>query len=95
MIIDDIQRDLGERVRQLRIRRGLTQRELSSLANCGISAVQNLERGKGTTLETLIRALHALGAGDDLRALAPMPSVSPMAQLRGIKRARRASRKRR
>lgn len=87
--IAEDQRDLGERLRQLRIRAGLTQQGLADKANTGIRAIRNLERGEGTTVETLIRALRALGAEADLLAIAPLPSVSPMAMLRGIKRPRR------
>lgn len=92
--IDKTQHALGERIRQLRIRVGLTQAELAERANTGIRAVRNLERGEGTTLETLIRALHALGAEDDLKAIAPKPSISPMAKLRGLKHPRRVRRAR-
>lgn len=92
--VDETQHVLGERIRQLRIRVGLTQAELAERANTGIRAVRNLERGEGTTLETLIRTLRALGAEDDLKAIAPMPSISPMAKLRGLKHPRRVRRPR-
>jgi transcriptional regulator with XRE-family HTH domain len=89
------QEDLGERVRQLRIRSGLTQAELAAQANTGLRAIRNLETGSGTTVETLIRALLAMGRESDLQTLAPMPSVSPMAQLRQSRHPRRAGTTRR
>jgi len=85
----EIQGSLGERIRDLRIRVGLSQLETAEKANIGVRAIHNLENGTGTTLDTLVRVLRALGAEDDLRAIAPMPSVSPMQVLRQSRRPRR------
>ena len=82
--------DLGERIRDLRIRSGLTQLELSAKANLGVRAIHNLENGLGTTLDTLIRVMRALGVEGELKAIAPMPSVSPMQVLRQTTRPQRA-----
>jgi transcriptional regulator with XRE-family HTH domain len=85
-----VQAELGERIRDLRIRVGLSQLEAAEKANIGVRAIHNLENGSGTTLDTLVRVLRALGAEDDLRAIAPMPSISPMQVLRQNRRPRRA-----
>lgn len=77
-------------MRQLRIRSGLTQQELAAQANTGVRAIRNLETGAGTMLETLIRALAAMNSAHELQAIAPLPSVSPMAQLRQSRRPQRA-----
>lgn len=90
MSVRQVQHDLGERMRQLRIRSGLTQEELAAQANIGLRAIRNLETGSGTTVATLIRALAAMGSAHELQAIAPLPSVSPMAQLRQSRHPRRA-----
>jgi transcriptional regulator with XRE-family HTH domain len=72
---------LGSQLRQLRIEADLTQAQLATRADLGLSTVRGLERGSGTLL-SLIRSLRALGRTDWLELLAPEPSVSPIEQLR-------------
>lgn len=81
--------DLGERIRDQRIRLGYSQVELAALANIAPRSLQTLESGQNSTTQTLVRVLKALGSVEDLRAVAPLPSVSPMAALRRTKRAQR------
>src|SRR5687768_14846205 len=54
--------NLGERLRAVRKRRGLTQRELASLSGVSLSLVRKLEQGEreDTRLETLRRLAAAL-----------------------------------
>jgi HTH-type transcriptional regulator / antitoxin HipB len=53
--------ELGLLVRRARKERRLTQIELAEQANVARSAVQKLERGRGTvTLETTLKLLRAL-----------------------------------
>ena len=62
--------------------------------DAGISRVTlaNLEAGRGSTVLTLIRTLKALGAEHDLQALAPHPTISPMAMLQQPKGRARGNR---
>ncbi|WP_190856090.1 helix-turn-helix transcriptional regulator [Actinomadura sp. RB99] len=55
-------RSVGERLRAVRKRRGLTQRELSSLSGVSISLIRKLEQGEkeDTRLETLRKLASAL-----------------------------------
>jgi transcriptional regulator with XRE-family HTH domain len=89
---------LGDRVRQARIARNLDQAELAELADVSVGAVSNLERGKGSSVRTLIRVLRALGRTDWIASLAPAVGVSPMQLLRSKQKApqprARASRRR-
>ena len=48
----------------------------------GLSALKNLEAGKGTTLKTLLKVLKALDRVNWLDALTPTVSVSPLRMLR-------------
>jgi transcriptional regulator with XRE-family HTH domain len=80
--VDDWEATLGEQVRRVRIARNLDQARMAKLADVSVGAVSNLERGKGSSLRTLISILRALGRTDWLESLAPSVGVSPMQLLR-------------
>ncbi len=80
---------LGDQIRRVRIASNLDQARLAELADVSIGAVSNLERGKGSSLRTLIGVLRALGRVDWLESLAPAVAVSPMQLLRAKQRAPR------
>ena len=86
---------LGERISRLRIRKALTQAELASRAGVSPRALGDLERGRGSSLITYVSVLKALDALSSPDALAPAPTISPMALLRTQKaEPKRAPRKR-
>ena len=78
----ELQQDLGVALRNLRINRGLKQVEVAAKAGIALRSLANMERGAGSTIETLVRTLNALGAADVIAKLAPPPQVSPLAMLR-------------
>lgn len=84
--IEEWEAALGDQIRRVRIGRNLDQAGLAELANVSIGAVSNLERGKGSSLRTLISVLRALGRTEWLESLAPAVSVSPMQLLRSKQR---------
>jgi len=90
--IGELQAQLGEQLRQLRISRSLTQ--ISAAEKAGISerAIKDLEAGRGSTVETFLRVLKALDSLAGLDLLVPTPSVSPLALLRHAKPRRRVRR---
>jgi transcriptional regulator with XRE-family HTH domain len=73
---------VGEAMRRLRVQRQLTQRDLASKADVSPQSIAKLERAEGSTLETLVRALHALKATEFIENLAPRARVSPIELLR-------------
>lgn len=73
---------LGRQVRAARVAGGLDQAQLASLANVSLATLSNLERGKGSTLKTVVAVARALGRTDWLENLAPDVTVSPMQMLR-------------
>ena len=91
---EEIQELLGERVRRLRLNRNQDQAHVAAKAGVSERALRGLEAGAGSQLITLIRVLKALEALGSLDALAPAPSVSPMAMLGRGKAPQRASRPR-
>lgn len=92
---EEIQTQLGERVRRLRLNRNQDQAQVAAKAGVSERALRGLETGKGSQLITLIRVLKALEALDSLNALAPEPSISPMTMLKRGQAPQRASRPRR
>jgi transcriptional regulator with XRE-family HTH domain len=86
--------DLGEQMRALRLRANLDQITLAERAGIGLTAVKNLESGKGATVKTLIKALRALDRATWLSSLAPQVSISPLQMLNAKPARQRASRPR-
>lgn len=87
---------LGERLRQLRVERNLTQAEMAAAADISIQSMRRLETGESGTIATLLRVLKALEAGHLLDPLLHTPLVSPMMMLqRGRSTPKRARRSRR
>jgi transcriptional regulator with XRE-family HTH domain len=91
---EELQQELGERIRRLRIDRNLSQAELAGKAGVSLKTLRNLEQGAGSSVETLLRTLKALGVADVIGALAPVPVVSPLALLKGSAPPRRVRRSR-
>jgi len=91
---EDWEIQLGEQVRNLRLRDNLDQQSLATHAGIGLSALKNLESGKGATLKTLIKTLRALNRADWLETLAPNVSISPLQMLKTQPVRQRASRPR-
>ena len=85
LTIDEWEVVVGEHVRAARIASDLNQTGLAAIANVSIGALSNLERGKGSSLKTLIAVARALGRTDWLNALAPPVTVSPLQMLRAKK----------
>jgi transcriptional regulator with XRE-family HTH domain len=58
---DDLQRALGQRVRQLRLDRRLTLEEVATRSGCSLGSLSQIERGLGNpSFGTLVRISHAL-----------------------------------
>jgi hypothetical protein len=86
---NELQGILGKQLRELRISKNLDQITTAEKAGISERALRNLEAGRGSSVETLLRFLKALESLDGLRLLAPKPSVSPLALLRHAGKARR------
>lgn len=80
---------VGEQIRDGRIASDLDQARLAALANVSVATLSNLERGKGSSLKTIVAVVRALGRTDWLEALAPPLIVSPIQMLRGKRKSPR------
>jgi transcriptional regulator with XRE-family HTH domain len=88
---DEWEAQLGQSLRELRLRQNIAQRQFAERADVALNVVKNLEGGKGATVSSLIKVLRALGREDWLHTLAPQVSVSPMQMLKDKPGRRRAS----
>jgi transcriptional regulator with XRE-family HTH domain len=73
--------EVGTRIRALRMDRNIEQDDLAQRAGVSTKALRRLELGRGSTLDTFLRALKGLEALDGLDALAPRPTINPLALL--------------
>jgi transcriptional regulator with XRE-family HTH domain len=91
---DELQVNLGERLRRLRLLRNIDQRAAAGKAGISEKALRNLESGNGSTVETLLRTLKALGYTQGIEMLAPETTVDPLALLHRAKPPQRVRRSR-
>jgi len=89
----ELEAQVGEHFRSLRLRANIQQVDLALRADVSLSAIKNLETGKGTTLRTVVRVAKALGRTDWLDSLGPEISVSPLEMLKNRPQRQRAARK--
>jgi len=90
---DELQAVFGKQLKELRISKNLDQITTAEKAGISEKALRNLEIGRGSSIETLVRVLKALDSLDGLRLLAPKSSVSPLALLRHSGASRRRVRR--
>ena len=86
LTVEEWETVIGGQVRTARVAGGIDQAQLASLANVSLATLSNLERGKGSSLKTVIAVARALGRTDWLENLAPAVTVSPMQMLRAKQR---------
>jgi transcriptional regulator with XRE-family HTH domain len=78
---EELEVQLGQQIRALRLRRNVDQQSLAAQAGVALSALKNVESGKGATLKTLLKVLRALDRLDWLKSLSPAVSISPLQML--------------
>lgn len=101
---DDIEREIGEKVRALRLQRNLDQATVAEQSGISVRALRNLEKGAGSTLRTLLVVMRALGRVHWFESMAPVATINPLSLPRksaqrqratatSVKQAQEASRK--
>lgn len=89
MTDNGIKAEIGGRIKSLRLRKNLTQQQLSEATALSLNSIKSLESGKGK-MHTLIAVLRELGAFETLDNFIPETLVSPLelAKRQGKKRQR-------
>jgi transcriptional regulator with XRE-family HTH domain len=90
---DAVLKQLGERLLQYRLNKNMTQTALAKEAGISSRTINRVEHGQSTQLSNLIRLLRSLDLLQNLNALIPEPTPSPIQQmkLRGKSRKRASS----
>ena len=81
--------ELGQRLRETRLRLLLTQAVVAGEAGLAVNTVKNLENGKGT-LASMVAVMRVLEALQPLNGLLPVPGISPLMKLHQSKPRQRA-----
>lgn len=89
---EEMEAELGEKLRRLRLNKNLDQQTLAERSGVSVRALRNLESGQGSSLKTLIRVLRSLGRESWLQTVAPMATINPLTLTRAAKPRQRASR---
>lgn len=82
---------LSTRLKQYRLLRNMTQKELALAADVGLSTVQRLENGQSISLDFFIKIVMALGAVQELSPLfvQKMSSIAELEQDTQLKQRQR------
>jgi transcriptional regulator with XRE-family HTH domain len=75
---EEMEAALGANLKALRLDLNIDQQTVAGRAGISVSALKNLENGKGSTVRTLVATLRALGRADWLATIAPIASINPL-----------------
>lgn len=82
---DAILRQIGSKLKDLRIEKNMKQKELADAAGVSVFTISSIENGKTTSLLTVIQLLRALEHLDYLDSFFQEESISPVAYARLMK----------
>jgi len=88
---EEIEADLGEKIKQYRLMKNIDQRDLAERAGVSVRALRNLEGGRGSSVHTLVRIARALGRESWFDTIAPAATISPLNMTRSPAGRQRAS----
>ena len=78
MTTPSILREMGARLKEYRLRKGLMQSELAESAGVGVGTIAKMERGGAVSVQILLSVLRSLGLLENLEQFLPEPPVSPL-----------------
>ena len=88
-----LMKEMGERIKQIRIGREMTQKELSEKSGVSISTVTRIERGENVSVEQMLQVLRVLNLIKNLEYLIPETKKTPIQVLNGETSRKRVRRK--
>lgn len=86
-----ILKEIGERIKDIRIARNMTQEEMAENAGVSLSTVRRLEKGEGTTLDNFLRILRLFNLLQNVELLVPTQQQSVEDMYKNIPKRKRAS----
>ncbi len=90
---EEAEQRFGERIRQLRLQKNEGQNGTCQAAGISLTALKNLEAGRGSTLRTMIAVLRALGRDGWLATISPEVTINPLHIVPHKAKRQRASRR--
>ena len=75
-------KELGQRLQQIRVAKGMTQKMLSENAGVSLSTLTRFESGKSIQIDSLISLMRTLDILSDLNIFIPQQDIHPMEILR-------------
>lgn len=89
---DAVMRQIGSKLKELRIIKGMKQSELSEASGVSVFTISAVENGKTTTLLTIIQLLRALEQLDYLDRFFQQQEISPIAYAKLMEKNKRKER---
>lgn len=74
----ELQAELGQRLRRLRLQRNMPRTELAEKAGVAAGSIAKAEAGEDIRLSTLLGLMRVLGGLDQVLQLIPVAQVSPL-----------------
>ena len=68
---EELESMLGENIKRIRLLQNIDQQTLCNLTAVSLTALKNLESGRGATIKTLVKILCGLGKTEWLHSLSP------------------------
>lgn len=88
-----ILKELGNRIRDIRIKKDITQKEMAEIAGVSHSTVTRVENGDGATLDNLIKIMRMLGILSNIDLLIAEQELTPEDIFKNKTKAKRVSKK--
>lgn len=83
--------EAGKRIKELRLRKNLSQKQLAEQAGVSVFTIAQIEKGKSVSFVLFIAVIRVLRLLDNMELLLPKPEVSPIELLKlQTKKPRRA-----
>ena len=74
---EEVLRELGKRIREVRIDMDMTQNEAAKKAGVTAKTVSRIENGEDLAVSTMLNVLRALGLAQNMDALVPELTARP------------------
>lgn len=89
---DAIMRQIGSKLKELRIEKNMKQAELSDASGVSVFTISSVENGKASSLLTIVQLLRALEHLDYLDLFFQEETISPIAYAKLLKNNKRKQR---
>ena len=89
-----IQRQIGEKLKAVRLKQNITQQSLAEAAEVSLSTVKKIENGEITSFGSFLRIMRILGKLDAIQPLVEEEQLSPNEYYEMVHSAQKKTRKR-